>query len=107
MLPYIKLIRPKQWVKNLFILIPPFFAGKFFDYPLYPRLALGFVAFSLAASSIYILNDFRDRETDRAHPQKRNRPLAARTAKTGVSMVIMAILFISGLTFYNACCRVK
>jgi 4-hydroxybenzoate polyprenyltransferase len=92
MLPYIKLIRPKHWVKNLFVLIPPFFAGKFFDYHLYPRLALGFAAFSLAASSVYILNDFRDRETDRMHPLKSKRPLASGSAKTSMSLMLMAIL---------------
>ena len=97
MIAYIKLIRPKQWVKNLFVLIPPFFAGRFFDFQLYPRLALGFVAFSLAASAIYILNDYRDIETDRLHPVKSKRPLASGSALTSVSLVLMVVLFVSAL----------
>ena len=98
MLPYLKLIRPRQWVKNLFVLIPPFFAGKFFDYELYPKLAMGFAAFSMAASSIYILNDFRDRETDRLHPEKSKRPLASGSANVTVSLALMVLLMISALS---------
>ncbi len=102
MFAYIKLIRPKQWVKNLFVLIPPFFAGRFFAIEMYPRLAAGFAAFSLAASSIYILNDFRDREADRLHPEKKHRPLAAGTANATVSFALMVVMTITALSIAYA-----
>jgi decaprenyl-phosphate phosphoribosyltransferase len=92
MLAYLQLIRPKDWTKNLFIFVPPFFAGQFLDFHLYSSLLLGFVAFSMGASSIYILNDFKDREMDRLHPVKKLRPLASGKANVTVSLVLMGIL---------------
>ncbi len=92
MLVYLKLIRPKQWVKNLFVFVPLFFSGHFFEFELYPRLILGFLSFSMAASAIYILNDYKDREVDRLHPTKKDRPLASGKAKASVSLALMLIL---------------
>ena len=97
MLAYLQLIRPKDWTKNLFIMVPPFFAGQFLQFHLYPSLLLGFVAFSMGASAIYILNDYLDRETDRLHPTKKNRPLASGKAKVSVSLALMIVLFFSSL----------
>lgn len=72
-----KLIRPQQWVKNLFILLPIFF-GHRFDHPgVWPRMMLLFAIFSLTASSIYVFNDICDRAIDRLHPIKKNRPIAS------------------------------
>ncbi|MBS1974867.1 MAG: prenyltransferase, partial [Bacteroidetes bacterium] len=61
---YIKLLRPKDWAKNLFLFIPSFFAGIFFISKDVLLLAAGFVAFCCVASSIYIINDYRDIEDD-------------------------------------------
>jgi decaprenyl-phosphate phosphoribosyltransferase len=97
MVVYLKLIRPSEWVKNLFVFIPPFFAGRFFDFQLYPRLALGFLAFSLTASAVYILNDYRDMEQDRLHPIKKHRPLAAGRVKVSVSLILMAVFLLIAL----------
>ncbi len=97
MLAYLRLIRPRQWIKNLFVLVPSFFAGQFFDVAVYPSLVMGFLAFSFVASSIYILNDYKDRELDRLHPNKRQRPLASGEAKVSISMALMALLVMSGL----------
>ena len=97
MVVYLKLIRPREWVKNLFVFVPPFFAGRFFDFQLYPRLALGFLAFSLTASAVYILNDYKDMEQDRLHPIKKHRPLAAGRVKVSVSLILMAVFLVIAL----------
>jgi decaprenyl-phosphate phosphoribosyltransferase len=90
---YIQLIRPKDWAKNLFLFIPVFFAGKIFDYHTIMELLGGFVCFSLVASSIYIINDYRDIEDDKIHPLKKLRPLAAGTVSK-ISAVIICIAFL-------------
>src|SRR6185312_3203233 len=77
----IKAARPRQWVKNLLVLIAPVAAlGGDVSYDwrdVAVKVSIAFVAFSLAASSIYLVNDARDVEADRAHPTKRYRPIAA------------------------------
>lgn len=91
---YIKLIRPKDWAKNLFLFIPVFFAGRFFETEILLELLGGFLCFSLVASSIYIINDYRDIEDDRKHPVKQNRPLAS-GAVSRSSAIIICILFLA------------
>jgi len=93
---YFKLLRPKDWAKNLFLFIPLFFAGEFFEWAKLVRLSYGFVAFSLMASSIYIINDYRDREDDRKHPTKCKRPLASGAISPAVALAICAILILLG-----------
>lgn len=98
---YIKLLRPKDWAKNLFLFIPSFFAGKLFNpsefQTQFPSLIGGFIAFSFLASSIYIINDYRDIEDDRKHPKKCKRPLASGRVKKGVGLTICILLAIAGL----------
>ena len=73
----LKLIRPKQWIKNGFVLAPLVFSKELFGAePLITALK-ALIAFCLTASCVYIINDISDIEADRAHPKKRNRPLAA------------------------------
>lgn len=93
---YIKLLRPKDWAKNLFLFIPLFFAGKITDPEKILSVSLGFIAFSLVASSIYIINDYKDIEDDRKHPVKRNRPLASGAVSKTMALVICAALLIGG-----------
>jgi decaprenyl-phosphate phosphoribosyltransferase len=99
---HIKLLRPKDWAKNLFLFIPSFFAGKLFDPARFQEqfvlLIGGFFAFSFLASSIYIINDYRDIEDDRKHPTKRNRPLASGKVKKPVGLVISIFLLVLGFT---------
>lgn len=76
MMEFLRLIRPFQWVKNLFVFLPMFFGGYLFDARMWGVSALAFVSFSLMASAIYCLNDILDVEADRKHPEKKNRPLA-------------------------------
>ena len=94
---HIKLLRPKDWAKNLFIFIPSFFAEKFFDLHNIYRLLLAFVAFSFMASCIYIVNDYRDMEDDRKHPVKRNRPLASGRVKKETGLFVAVILFVGSV----------
>lgn len=93
---YLKLRRPKDWAKNLFLFIPLFFSGELFDWPIYPRLILGFVSFCCIASSIYIINDYRDIEDDKKHPDKSKRPLASGTVSKSTSIVLCILLILAG-----------
>lgn len=93
---YLKLLRPKDWAKNLFLFVPLFFAGEIFNIPLVLDIAGGFAAFCCIASSIYILNDYRDRDDDRKHPVKSTRPLASGAVSPTAALVIFALLLIGG-----------
>ncbi|HEU4472163.1 MAG TPA: decaprenyl-phosphate phosphoribosyltransferase [Flavisolibacter sp.] len=95
---YLKLLRPKDWAKNLFLFIPLFFSGKILEWETYPSLLLGFLAFSCMASSIYIINDYRDIEDDKKHPEKSKRPLASGAVSKPAALVICALLILTGLT---------
>ena len=95
---YIKLMRPKDWAKNCFLFIPSFFAGKFFDFHQIEMLIGGFFAFSFLASSIYIINDYRDIEDDRKHPEKRKRPMASGKVNKSVGLSISIVLLIAGFS---------
>ena len=89
---YLKLIRTKQWVKNFFVFIPIFFAGKFFESALLIESFIGFVLFSLVASSIYIINDYVDIEKDQKHPEKKFRPLASGKISKQNALILFGIL---------------
>jgi decaprenyl-phosphate phosphoribosyltransferase len=91
---YLKLLRPKDWAKNLFLFIPLFFAGEFFEWAKLIRLCYGFIAFSLMASSIYIINDYRDREDDRKHPVKCKRPLASGAISPTIALTLCTLLIV-------------
>ncbi len=93
---YLKLLRPKDWAKNLFLFLPLFFGREIFNLGKLFHVALGFIAFSAIASSIYIINDYRDREDDRKHPVKRNRPIASGAVKPTTALVICAALLVIG-----------
>lgn len=99
---HIRLLRPKDWAKNLFLFIPAFFAGNIQDISRIGQLTLGFVAFSFLASCIYIVNDYRDVEDDRKHPVKQKRPLASGRVQKPTAIVMAFILFIAaiGLGYY-------
>ena len=73
----LRLLRPQQWIKNGFVLIPLFFGGKLFSPSASLSGIIAFFAFSFAASAIYCFNDIIDVEADRRHPVKRSRPIAS------------------------------
>ena len=92
----LKLMRPHQYIKNLFIFLPLFFALKITDTSLLFNAFIAFIAFSLTASAIYTLNDYQDIEDDKQHPTKKNRPLASGAISKSQAMIIMSVLFILG-----------
>ncbi|MFD6067848.1 MULTISPECIES: decaprenyl-phosphate phosphoribosyltransferase [Amycolatopsis] len=95
----IKTARPRQWVKNVLVFAAPFFAfSKSTDRTgLLIAALIAFAAFSLVASSVYLINDAIDVEADRAHPTKRNRPIAAGIVPVPVAFVSAAVFFAAGL----------
>ena len=101
---YLKLIRIKHWVKNLFLFIPLFFSGDFLQLEYFPSLLAGFLAFGLVASCVYILNDYRDIEADRKHPVKSKRPLASGAVAKNNALVIFGLFLIMGfgLAYYSS-----
>ena len=94
---YVKLVRPQQWIKNLFIFIAPFFAGVFTDLTVLVKCTVGLISFSLVASAIYVLNDLKDLKVDRLHPVKKYRPLAASKVSPSAAILILIGLGLAGL----------
>jgi decaprenyl-phosphate phosphoribosyltransferase len=92
----IRLLRPKDWAKNLFLLIPLFFSGELFHWEVYPKLILGILAFCCIASGLYIINDYRDLEDDRKHPEKSKRPLASGAVSKSTALLLCIILILAG-----------
>lgn len=95
------LMRPKQWTKNLLLFAALLFAERLFDRAAFTAACLGFVAFCLASSSVYVVNDLVDAERDRQHPTKRNRPIASgqvsKPLAAGLAAALTAIAL--GLAF--------
>ena len=91
---YCILLRIKHYVKNLIIFIPMFFGGVLFDMNRFINGVVGFVAFSMAASAVYVFNDLLDVEKDRNHPVKKDRPLASGkiTKKRAVLCILLCLL---------------
>lgn len=98
LLPVIRIVRPRQWVKNFFVFIPLFFGGQMSNTALLLDALTTFVAFSLAASSIYCLNDIVDVEADRQHPVKCHRPIASGQVSVSAAYALMAIMLILSMT---------
>lgn len=94
---YLRLLRPQQWVKNGFIFLPLVFSQNLGRPELWFKSVFAFLAFSFIASGIYIINDLRDREEDRFHPEKRFRPLAAGTARPAPAAALAFVLLLAGL----------
>lgn len=89
----IRLLRPKHWVKNLFVLAPLAFSGRFNEMDSNMRTLFAFIAFCLLASATYVLNDIFDVEADRAHPTKsKTRPIAAGQITVRSAWVVFAVL---------------
>jgi len=87
-------MRPHQWVKNLFIFAPLLFGRKLNDLDAIGQSVLAFSAFCLLSSGLYIINDWIDADEDRAHPEKRNRPISSGALPVPVALVGAFVLFI-------------
>ena len=94
----IKLMRLHQYIKNIFIFLPIFFAMKITDTGLLSNAFIAFIAFSLTASAIYTLNDYQDIEEDRQHSKKKDRPLVSGAISKSQAIIIMSVLFCAGFT---------
>ena len=89
----IRLLRPKHFVKNVFVFAPVFFSLSFGNHEKLLLAAYAFIVFSLAASGVYILNDILDLEEDRQHPEKKDRPLASGRVKVRSAFLLMIVFF--------------
>lgn len=90
----ITLLRPRQWIKNIFVLAPLIFAGRYTDIDAVITVLAAVALFSLAASAVYIVNDLRDMEADRRHPQKaHSRPLASGAVSPRQAIVLLMVLY--------------
>jgi decaprenyl-phosphate phosphoribosyltransferase len=96
-----KAVRPRQWVKNVLVLAAPLAAlGSAVHYnyvDVLSKVAVAFVVFCMAASSVYLINDVRDVEADREHPTKRFRPIAAGVVPEWLAFVAAAALGVAAL----------
>jgi len=97
LVPFVRLLRPHQWIKNLFV-----FAGLGFGKQLHDPVAVGitlvgFVCLCLVSSLVYVVNDIHDREEDKLHPRKRNRPLASGELSVPAAILLALGLLIVGL----------
>ena len=97
----IKLVRPKQWVKNSFVFEPLIFAGEFLHPDsVYSTLLAAFL-FCIAASTVYIVNDLKDIEKDRIHPEKsKKRPLASGQVSPQSAIILLILLYIVLISFW-------
>jgi decaprenyl-phosphate phosphoribosyltransferase len=93
----LRAIRPRQWVKNVLVLAAPFAAGMIGEPDVLLDAGIAFVAFSLAASGVYLVNDTCDIEADRAHPTKQTRPIAAAVVSPAAAIVTAVLLMVSAL----------
>ncbi len=92
MKPFLSLLRVHQYIKNLFVLAPLFFAAKASDISLLLDATVAFIAFCLCASAMYIINDIRDVEEDRQHDKKKHRAIASGKVSIKTALIIAAIL---------------
>lgn len=91
------LLRPTHWIKNAVVLLPVVFGRQMSDPYAWLAALCAAVAFSLAASCCYIINDIRDAESDRLHPAKRNRPIAAGLVSVGNARLLSLGLCLAAL----------
>lgn len=101
---YIKLLRVKNYIKNILVFLPAVFSKQLFNADVIPILLFGFLSYCALSSSVYVLNDLCDAERDRSHPIKRNRPIANGSVGTKSAILLIVFLFALSLVFnYLAC----
>lgn len=93
----LKLLRPKQWTKNLLVLAAPIFAAKITEMDSLARAGLALLAMCLMSSATYVFNDLFDIERDQAHPTKQNRPLASGAVSVGAALLLGGACFMVAL----------
>lgn len=98
MMAFVRGLRPHQWPKNLLLFLPIFAAHRFDDAEVLAPTALGFLAFCILASALYMLNDLLDLSSDRRHPDKKNRPFATGRLPILFGLAIMPVMVGGALT---------
>ena len=93
----IQAMRPYHWLKNVLVFVPVVMAHRLFEIDLLAKAVLAFWAFSLCASSVYLLNDLVDLSADRHHPRKRHRPFAAGDLSFLWAITTVPLLLVSSL----------
>lgn len=93
---YLKLIRVKHYLKNLLIFFPLFFSNNLFNTNLFIKTILAFLSFCFACSIVYIINDIKDKEKDKLHEKKKNRPIAS--GKISIKKAYIVILLLTILS---------
>ena len=91
---YIKLMRVQHYVKNLLVFVALLCSGQLFDPAKALRGLAGFFTFCMISSVVYIINDIRDREKDRHHPIKKNRPIADGSVSVKRALIFASVLFV-------------
>jgi hypothetical protein len=91
---YLRLIRVHQWIKNCFVFVPLLFSQHLFDLYYFLDALSAFIVFCFASSAIYVINDIVDIDADRAHPNKKNRPLPSGKISIGAAIITATILLI-------------
>lgn len=95
---YLKLLRIKHWLKNVLVLLPLFFGKSIFNLNKIFFVLIAFIIFSFISSIIYIINDINDREADRNHPKKKNRPLASGKVSIKNAILVLILLMILSIS---------
>ncbi|MDE3000924.1 MAG: decaprenyl-phosphate phosphoribosyltransferase [Gemmatimonadota bacterium] len=95
--PLLRSLRPNQWIKSVFVLAPLVFSAHLLDGRYLLRSGAAFVLFCLMSSAVYLLNDIRDVESDRRHPEKRNRPIASGLLSPGAASAAAIVITLLAL----------
>jgi 4-hydroxybenzoate polyprenyltransferase len=95
--PLIRALRPSEWIKNLLVFAGVLFSGRLDSGDAIVDAVLTFIAFCAISSAGYLLNDIRDRDLDRLHPEKRDRPIASGLVSTGTAATLALILAVAAI----------
>ena len=93
----LKLMRPRHWVKNIFLFVPLAFSPLLYNEQSFINVCIGFFFFCSLSSAVYILNDYVDQDADRLHPVKKMRPIASGAITNNTALMFLALLFIISL----------
>ena len=98
MIPLLRSLRPAQWTKNFFVFAGIVFSLNFFEVSLLIKVVCAFIIFCFLSSSVYLINDIKDAESDRKHPTKRFRPIASGRLSLPLALITAVILALLSLT---------